>query len=222
MTSSNLDKRIKYERKHILNKEDINYLSQVYKVEILENIYFIALGKANLKFVRSNIVFFPIYIILFNKVVAQLGIYEISNEQFRLSSDQPSYVYDPEGDLDLNKLGKPILYNDYRLVLSQVNDLTRKKSAALKEKLLDPISSRSSEDSIIESFTNSSGELSNESSQRKTKKIKMLVKKNCHCQMLREQDRNLNPNLNPDLMRKGKMVIGFQNIYKTDRILDLI
>ena len=173
MTTSNLDKRIKYERKHILNKEDVNYLSQIYKVEIIQNIYFIALGRPNMKFIRSNIVFFPIYIILFGKVVGQLGLYEISNDQFRLSSDQSSYIYDSDGDLDLNKFGKAILYNDYRLVLNQVNDLTRKKSKALKEKLLDPISSKSSEASLIASSNSSSGE----SSQRSTKKIQHMLKK---------------------------------------------
>lgn len=179
MIVSNLDKRINYERKGILDKLDIGYIAQVYKVEILDVIYYIALGKPNRKFIDYNIIFFPIYVIVFGKVAAQLGVYEIPNGIFKLSSESQKYIYDVDGDLNINKLGKPVLYPDFRLILNKINDNVLIKGKELKNKLIkSPSSSQSPQSSESYISSNLSGESSNSESSskkrtqtRKTSKI---------------------------------------------------
>lgn len=132
--NSNLDKYIIYERKNILERNDNGTVAQVYKVEILGKIYYIALGKPNRSYSDHNLIFFPIYLIVNDKVASQLGVYEIPLETFNQNSESLLYIYDSDNDLNIPKLGTPILYSDIEHILNQVDAGIYLKKTKIKPK----------------------------------------------------------------------------------------
>mgnify|MGYP001446012149 CR=1 FL=1 len=103
MVQSILDKSINYPPIKKIEIDDVNYDATAYDVDIYGFNKTIALGQAKYAFIDKNIIYFPIYLIIDDHVTAQLGIYEIfSNELIN--------VTDEDGDIDLTKLGQPLLY----------------------------------------------------------------------------------------------------------------
>tara|TARA_B100001057_G_scaffold165589_1_gene166273 strand:- start:23483 stop:25201 length:1719 start_codon:yes stop_codon:yes gene_type:complete len=103
MVQSILDKSINYPPIKKIEIDDVNYDATAYDVDIYGFNKTIALGQAKYAFIDKNIIYFPIYLIIDDHVTAQLGVYEIfSNELIN--------VTDEDGDIDLTKLGQPLLY----------------------------------------------------------------------------------------------------------------
>ena len=103
MVQSILDKSINYPPIKKIEIDDVNYDATAYDVDIYGFNKTIAIGQAKYAFIDKNIIYFPIYLIIDDHVTAQLGIYEIfSNELIN--------VTDEDGDIDLTKLGQPLLY----------------------------------------------------------------------------------------------------------------
>ena len=104
MVKSILDPTINYPETKNIDKEDKNYDSQVYEITLFENKEVnIVLGQPKYTFVDKKIVYYPIYLVINDKVSLQIGLYEIP------SSDIPK-VLDAEGDIDLELLNEPLLY----------------------------------------------------------------------------------------------------------------
>jgi hypothetical protein len=105
MVKSILDPTINYPETKNIDKEDKNYDSQVYEITLFQNSteINIVLGQPKYTFVDKKIVYYPIYLVLNDKVTLQIGVYEIP------SSDIPK-VLDAEGDIDLELLNEPLLY----------------------------------------------------------------------------------------------------------------
>ena len=104
MVSSKLNKEINYNEVKNVDPEDKGYNSTLYEMEIFDKPVIIALGKQKYTYTSKKIVYYPIYIIYDKKIKAQVGVFEISSER-------TLNVLDDDGDIDLTKLGDPLLYS---------------------------------------------------------------------------------------------------------------
>ena len=143
MVKSNLDDSIEYTETKKLDKDDINHNAIMYEIILNGHRVIIALGKPKYLYIDKNIEYYPIYILKKNKVIAQIGVYEI------LSTTLPDLL-DNEGDLNLELLYDPLLYS---FVLE---DLSIIESASLGivnddeiDKLIDEQSEEEGEEELI-------------------------------------------------------------------------
>ena len=104
MVKSILDDTINYPEVRKLDEDDRNYDATLYEIDILGIDVMAALGQSKYTFVENNVVYFPIYLVKDDKVDTQIGIYEA------LASEIPN-ITDADGDLELDKLGDPLLYS---------------------------------------------------------------------------------------------------------------
>ena len=103
MAYSNINKDIKYKEYNKIEKKDINYEAALYEMELYNTKITIALGREINKYSKYNIIYFPIYIIKDDKVVNQIGLYEITSERLPI-------ITDADGDINLELVGDPIFY----------------------------------------------------------------------------------------------------------------
>jgi len=104
MVSSKINKEINYVENKNIDLEDKGYHSNLYEIYIEDIPIIIALGKQKYTYQSKKVLFYPIYLIIKNKIKAQIGVYEIT-------SGQALNVLDEDGDIDLHKMGKPLLYS---------------------------------------------------------------------------------------------------------------
>ena len=76
----------------------------LYEVELIGEKVVVAVGKPKYSFVDNAIVYFPAYLVKDDKVILQIGVYEILEESLPNMTDE-------DGDLDLGKVSKPLLYD---------------------------------------------------------------------------------------------------------------
>ena len=77
MVKSILDNTINYPEIKKLDKNDLQYDASVYEIEILGKEQEIALGQPKYAFISNNIIYYPIYLVVNDKVTSQIGVYEI-------------------------------------------------------------------------------------------------------------------------------------------------
>jgi hypothetical protein len=104
MVSSKINKEINYNEIKTINPEDNGYNSTLYEIEIYDKPIIIALGKQKYTYMSKNVVYYPIYVVVDNKIKSQIGVFEISNER-------TLHVLDEDGDIDLTKFSEPLLYS---------------------------------------------------------------------------------------------------------------
>ena len=104
MVKSKLDNSIEYTESKKLDKDDINHNAIMYEIILNGHRIIIALGKPKYAYIDKNIEYYPIYLVKKNKVIYQIGLYEL------LSSTLPDSL-DAEGDLNLELLYDPLLYS---------------------------------------------------------------------------------------------------------------
>jgi len=103
MVYSNLNTSIFYKENPGLNLNDVGHESIWYEIELYGEWVTITLGKLNTIYADKNVVFYPIYLVIGGKMVAQIGLFEISSEK-------STSMIDDEGDIILDLLDDPILY----------------------------------------------------------------------------------------------------------------
>jgi predicted NAD-dependent protein-ADP-ribosyltransferase YbiA (DUF1768 family) len=104
MVKSKLVESINYPELKKINEDDINFDATLYEVPILKRNVIIGLGKSKYTFVDKNIEYFPIYLVKHNKVVSQIGVYEV------FSNDVPN-ILDEDGDVDVDLLNEPLIFS---------------------------------------------------------------------------------------------------------------
>jgi len=104
MVKSILDNTINYPEIKKLDKDDLEFDATVYEIEILGITQEIALGQAKYSFIQKNIIYYPIYLVVKDKVDSQIGLYEI------LADREPN-ILDEDGDIDIERLNEPLFYN---------------------------------------------------------------------------------------------------------------
>ena len=104
MVKSILDNTVNYPEIKKLDKADLEYDASVYEIEILGKEQEIALGQAKYSFIEKNIIYYPIYLVVNDKVQSQIGVYEI------LANREPN-ILDEDGDIDIDRLNEPLFYN---------------------------------------------------------------------------------------------------------------
>ena len=103
MVLSNIDKNIDYFETNIIDKQDIDYETYVYKARIYnKNITFV-LGQPNFDYLDNDIVYFNIYLVKNEDVVSKIGLYETQNTIY-------SNLLDIEGNIIIEKLNDPVLF----------------------------------------------------------------------------------------------------------------
>lgn len=103
MVYSNLNTSIFYKENPGLNLNDAGHESIWYEIELFGEWVTITLGKLNTIYADKNVVFYPIYLVVNGKMVAQIGLFE-------LSSERSMSIIDDEGDIILDLLDDPLLY----------------------------------------------------------------------------------------------------------------
>ena len=117
MVNSNINKSIIYSEIETISTDDREYSANIYEIVIDDNTILIALGQEKHKFVTENIVYFPIYLVLQNNTVKQIGVYETNLS--KLSS-----LFDEDGDIDITLFGGPLLFSGYHKLFNQAKDPT--------------------------------------------------------------------------------------------------
>ena len=95
MVNSNINKSIIYSEVETISTDDREYSANIYmKIVVDDTTILIALGQEKHKYITENIVYFPIYLVLHNNTVKQIGVYETNIA--KLSS-----LFDEDGDIDI-------------------------------------------------------------------------------------------------------------------------
>jgi predicted NAD-dependent protein-ADP-ribosyltransferase YbiA (DUF1768 family) len=128
MVKSILDNTIDYNEPRDIEADDIDFDANLYETKMFDKTIVFALGKPKYTFIDKNIVYYPIYLVEKDEIKMQIGLYEIpANTQEEL--------LDADGDIDLNKFSKPIVYaltiNELGLK-PQPNKATGKAAASKK------------------------------------------------------------------------------------------
>ena len=104
MVFSKLNEEVEYIETLKIDPEDKGHQSTIYDIELFDKPIVITIGKPKYTFSRLNITFYPIYIVSINNTIeGQIGVFEI--EQTKSLK-----IFDEDGDIDVEKLGAPILY----------------------------------------------------------------------------------------------------------------
>ena len=105
MVQSLLNKNVNYVETREIDPEDVDTNAPIYLIDLLNNRYSIALGKAKFTFSNNyDIIYFPMYLIRgSNTILGKIGVYEINKNRF-------TSLLDDENDPMLYKFGGPILF----------------------------------------------------------------------------------------------------------------
>ena len=112
MVQSKLDLSINYPEIRFLDSVDIGFKAPIYSIILFKKPIIIALGQINTNFQeKANIVYFPIYLLGYNKVILQIGIYELLTSNL-------SNMLDKVGDLDLTIVQEPLIYSFIKRIIN--------------------------------------------------------------------------------------------------------
>jgi hypothetical protein len=115
MVRSKLVPSINYPEIKSLDSSDTkheNYKAPLYEASVLGINTIISIGQIKNTFVSQNIVYYPIYLIKNDKVISQIGVYELFQTDIPL-------LMDDEGDIHLEKAPAPLLYSFVKKSLIQ-------------------------------------------------------------------------------------------------------
>ena len=115
MVRSRLVPSINYIELKSLDSSDTqehNYKAPLYEASVLGINTIISIGNIKNTYISQNIVYYPIYLIKNDKVLSQIGVYEM------FQSDIP-LLLDDAGDINLEKAPSPLLYSFIKKSLIQ-------------------------------------------------------------------------------------------------------
>jgi len=92
--------------------KESKYKAPLYEASVLGVNTIISIGNIKNTYITQNIVYYPIYLIKNDKVLSQIGVYEIFQEDIPL-------LLDDAGDINLEKAPSPLLYSFVKKSLIQ-------------------------------------------------------------------------------------------------------
>jgi hypothetical protein len=92
--------------------QEQNYKAPLYEASVLGINTIISIGNIKNTYISQNVVYYPIYLIKDEKVISQIGLYEM------FQSDIP-LLLDDDGDINLEKAPSPLLYSFVKKSLIQ-------------------------------------------------------------------------------------------------------
>jgi len=104
MVSSRLNSKVNYVEKKTLDPEDLGHSSTLYVVDLFDIQTVIVLGKQRYTYSDKKIVYYPVYVVADDKIKSQIGVFEAP-----LSNTLK--LVDEDGDIDIGKMGEPLLYS---------------------------------------------------------------------------------------------------------------
>jgi hypothetical protein len=104
MVSSRINNDVNYAENRSIDPEDKGLKTIMYEIELFDIPIVIVLGNAKYTFSKKGILYYPFYVVSENKVKSQLGVFETA-------IDQTIKLIDEDGDVDIEKLGEPLLYS---------------------------------------------------------------------------------------------------------------
>jgi len=98
--------KISYEESNQLDRKDKDHTSALYLVELInDKEYVVALGAPRMEHADKGVVYYPIYLVSAkNRIKAKIGVFEVETAK-------TISLVDDDGDIDLNKLGEPLLFS---------------------------------------------------------------------------------------------------------------
>jgi len=94
-----------YPETNRLDVEDKDHQSALYIIELLDTEYVVAIGAPRMQYADKGVIYYPIYLMSpKNRIKAKIGIFEVETKK-------TISIVDDEGDIDLNKLGDPLLFS---------------------------------------------------------------------------------------------------------------
>ena len=114
-----------YEENRHLENEDIGYESPIYNITLYDKSFLIAIGKERKLIQKKNTFYFPIYLLNKTQVQTQIGAFEFESSKETME-DRIKPFLDSMGDLDVNRIGDPVLYSfaDYDYFHTITNHIT--------------------------------------------------------------------------------------------------
>ena len=104
MVKSNINPdKVSYREIKDIDNEDIGYESTIYEYDLFNKTIEIALGKPKYTYTNHSIIYYPIYFVLNNKIISNIGAFEID-------SNKLIDILDEAGDVSLEK-GEIILFS---------------------------------------------------------------------------------------------------------------
>jgi hypothetical protein len=103
MVKSILEPTVNYKESAEIDPTDIDHDANLYETTIYGKDIIFALGKPKYTYIDNNLIYYSMYLVQNDEITMQIGVYEIR-------SSQQEDILDAEGDIDLNKFGKPLLY----------------------------------------------------------------------------------------------------------------
>jgi predicted NAD-dependent protein-ADP-ribosyltransferase YbiA (DUF1768 family) len=104
MVLSRLNTTIDYPDLKKVNKEDIDFNSSLYVIDIYGIDIIIALGNVKYSFVTKGVLYTPIYMVVESRVVSQIGVFEFLNNTY-------ANILDDDDEIDLNLVDPPLIYS---------------------------------------------------------------------------------------------------------------
>lgn len=96
MIQSLIRKEVKYTVKQEIDNEDVGYESTTYDTELLGIPVELAMGKEKYNYSKHDLIFFYLYLVLNEELVAKVAIFEVE-------SDRLISIIDSDGDVDITK-----------------------------------------------------------------------------------------------------------------------
>lgn len=104
MVSSQLNSKVNYVEKKSLDPEDLGHSSTLYVIDLFDIETVIVLGKQRYTYSGKDIIYYPVYVVADDKIKSQIGVFEA-----KLSNTLN--LVDEDGDIDIGKMGEPLLYS---------------------------------------------------------------------------------------------------------------
>ena len=103
MVYSNINNTVFYKEDNIIHEEDIGYESTLFELEIYKKKLPIVFGKIKYTFIQRNIVYVPIYLVVYNDIKSQIGVIEFTKNNVL-------EMLDDDNDIIIDKINIPLLF----------------------------------------------------------------------------------------------------------------